>query len=140
MKIFFISLILVMCSIVLSCSSGSTNYPYQYVDAKTENYGVYLNKMELYAFAGAIDKELLKDFCRDKSDKGTNSGFHYIVIFDDVKNATFPKNPMTAEYGVDENAMKHIRVFYTYNRVNRFSELRIYEKNQWESAAIIEKI
>lgn len=65
----------------------------------------------------------------------TDGTFHYIVFFDAKDNATFPNNPMTAFYGIDEEPQKHIKAYYEYNRLNGYSKLHVYETNSWESIA-----
>lgn len=61
--------------------------------------------------------------------------FHYAVIFDDSTYAKFPETPFTAEFGMEEDKLKHIKAIYTYNKINDYSELRIYKTNAWESNA-----
>ncbi len=96
--------------------------------------------MDLYAYAGDLDLSNLIAFCQERKEESPAEAFYYIVIFDDSANAVFPTAPFTAEYGSDEEASKHIRAIYVYNKKNGFSELRHYERNMWESVANTEKV
>lgn len=96
--------------------------------------------MQLYTITNDINIDTLKMFCIEKKDDFTKGVFHYIVFFDSKENAVFPSNPFTAFYGTDENAMKHIKAYYEFNRLNGYSELRIYEKNSFESPATTIKL
>ena len=98
------------------------------------------NVMDHFAYSGPFDVLSLKAFCKHQKQQNKAKVFYYVVIFDDPANATFPQTPFTAEYGIEEKALKHIRAVYVYNRVNGFSELRYYESNAWESTPVIEKI
>lgn len=107
-------------------------YPYQFVATKTESGG-YQNVMDLYAYSGEFDIANLKTFCKERKANSTARAFYYAVIFDNAANATFPSSPFTAEYGLEEQAAKHIRAIYVYNRANGHSELTYYADNKWES-------
>jgi hypothetical protein len=122
-----------------SPSEPPTKIVYEFVNSKVENFG-HRNRMDLYVYGGQLNIPDLKTFCVNQKQKITSGMFYYIVIFDSKEYAVFPKNPFTAEFGMDETASKHIRAIYVYNRANGFSELRHYEKNSWESLAKYEKI
>jgi hypothetical protein len=140
--------------LLLACSgagSPSTNrdqaakpdaekkWPYEIVESKTERTG-HRNVMELYAFAGDIDRAELEAFCKERKSKSPAEVFYYVVIFDKAANAKFPKTPFTAEYGDEEDSLKHIRAIYCYNKVNGFSELRYHPQNIWEHTTTRVKI
>lgn len=57
------------------------------------------------------------------------------MIFDSAENAKFPTSLFTAQFGADEDSLKHIRAIYEYNRVNGFSELNYYDSNMWSGHA-----
>lgn len=61
-------------------------------------------------------------------------------MFDAFANAKFPSTPFTAEYGLEEDALKHIRALYVFNKVNGFSEVRYHDKNIWDNVPIREKL
>jgi hypothetical protein len=113
--------------------------PYRFVRSKTEPTG-QRNVMDLYAFAGDFYPDELRAFCRERLRNSTAPAFYYAVIFDDLANARFPSTPFTAEFGVEEDALRHIRAIYAYNRRNGFSEVRYHPKNLWEHAPTYEKI
>jgi len=124
--------------IVISCSTNNEveeKFPYQFVDTKSETEGNNQNKMDLFAYSGDLNIDTLKAFCKSQRNKFETGTFYYVVIFDSKENAVFPNNPLTAEYGIDEEPQKHIRAFYTYNKLNEYSKLDYYEKNKWESTA-----
>ncbi|MCZ2129308.1 MAG: hypothetical protein LC109_03475 [Bacteroidia bacterium] len=124
--------------IIASCSSSpSINYPYTYLDSKSEKAGTHVNTMELYTISNNPNIDTLKMFCNEKKSKISSGAFHYIVFFDSKENAVFPNNPITAFYGVDEKPMKHIKAYYQYNKINGYSKLHVYEKNSFESSATI---
>lgn len=135
------TLIVLSAVIIYGCSGNQQtksidnkpDFPFEYVDSKSESGGD--NKMDLYAYSGTINTDSLKLFCKEQKGKYTNGVFYYLVIFDSKENASFPNNPMTAFYGMDEEPQKHIRAYYTYNRLNGYSKLNNYEKNSWESSA-----
>ena len=114
-------------------------WPYQFVKSKTEQTA-HKNAMDLYAFSGALDPADLKAFCRERKQLSPAKVFYYVVIFDNPGNAKFPSSPFTAEYGIEQDALKHIRAIYVYNKLNGFSELRYYDRNAWESKAKYEEI
>ena len=142
----FCSLLLLGISAILGCGSpqseGETSeidWPYEFVSTKSETKGFY-NVSDLFAFSGKLDIENLKLFCRSRYQQTDAEGFYYVVIFDDVGNAGFPSNPLTAGYGLDEELARHIRAVCEFNKVNGFAELRYYDENQWESVAKVEKL
>lgn len=96
--------------------------------------------MDLYAVSGHFDLDKLKNFCRNRKESSTAKVFYYLVVFDDKANARFPTTPFTAEFGIEEDALRHIRAIYVFNRLNGFSELRHYERNMWESTPRLEKL
>ena len=111
------------------------NYPYKFMDSKTETLGNNKNRMELYSYSGELNIDSLKMFCKEHKDKFLSGTFYFLVIFDNVENVIFPTNPFTAEYGIDEEPQKHIKALYTFNRLNGYSKLDYYENNKWESVA-----
>ena len=129
--------------VLLGCSSESSpisqSFPYQFVANKTESNG-HENSMELYACSGDIDIPNLREFCLERKRQSSAPAFNYLVVFDDRNNAAFPKSPFTAEYGLEEDVMKHIRAIYVYNRMNGFSEFRYYSENMWASKAMTESL
>jgi len=136
-KLFYLFALL----LTFSCSeTPKVDYPYDFIDAKSETSGSVENTMELYTVPNEINVDTLKMFCLEKKNSFTEGAFHYIVFFDTKENAIFPSNPFTAFYGTDENAMKHIKAYYEYNRLNGYSELRVYEKNSFESSATTFKL
>lgn len=123
---------------VIACSSKpKIDFPYTFIDEKTENG---TNTMELYTVPATLNIDTLKMFCLDKKGTISSGTFHYLVFFDAKENAVFPTNPITAFYGLDEEPQKHIKAYYEYNRVNGFSELKVYESNSWESKAEVIKL
>ncbi len=116
------------------------SYQYEFIESKTETTGSNTNRMDLYAFSGEIDLMNLKEFLKEKKQGFNNGTFYYVVIFDNQANAIFPQDSFTAAYGLEEEPQKHIRAFYTYNKLNGYSKLDYYEENKWESVAQTEDI
>ena len=114
-------------------------FPYQFVTTKTETQG-NRDVMDLYAFSDTFDVSNLKAFCKHQKQQSRAKVFYYVVIFDDPANATFPQSPFTAEYGIEEKSLRHIRAIYAYNRVNGFSEMRYYKTNAWDGTAVSERL
>lgn len=142
LRIFIVLSVTIMCTI--SCNqhgnskTSNQTFPYEYIDSKSESNGK--NKMDLYAYSEKFDIDSLQLFCKQQKKKFTDGTFYYLVIFDSKENASFPNNPMTAFYGMDEEPLRHIRAYFKYNRQNGYSKLTIYEGNAWESAPEIIEI
>lgn len=134
----FISLSLVVSFAALAVAHSQQPTPFKFLQTKAEQGG--RDVMELYAYAGKFDPAALKAFCLDRKSKSTAKAFYYAVIFDSAANAKFPSSPFTAEYGIEENTLKHIRAIYVYNRVNGFSELRYHDANIWDHSPTREKL
>lgn len=123
---------------VFSCGQPQpvNNYPYQYIETKREES----NEMLLFAYNDSLHPATLQQFCKERKEGFKSGFFHFIVIFDKKENATFPKNPLTAMYGMDKDALMHIRAIYTFNKLNGYSKLTMYEKNAYESAPVVTDI
>lgn len=130
--------LLLAIAVVFSCGNPQpvSNYPYQYIETKQEES----NEMLLFAYNDSIHPAVLKKFCKEKKDSFKSGIFHFIVIFDKKENASFPKNPLTAMYGMDKDVLMHIRATYTFNKLNGYSKLTVYEKNAYESAPVVSDI
>lgn len=117
------------------------SYPYKFVNLKYEHIGdpkmagSHVNRMDLYAYSGKFDMDNLTKFLQEKKHQYQfgSEEFYFLVIFDNAANATFPGDPFTAEYGLEEVPQKHIRIFYEFNNLNGYSKLNFYDKNKWES-------
>ena len=96
--------------------------------------------MDLYAFNGIINLDTLKVFCKSQKEKQDNLNSYMLVIFDGKENAGFPTTPLTAMFGMEEDRLKHIRAFYTFNLFNGYSKLELYQTNAWESKSKSEDI
>jgi hypothetical protein len=131
-------------TLMLSCENGShsatapkdLSQSFELVKSKSEKVGEHLNTMDLYVPKGELDLEALKALCHKRKSEFTNGFFSYVVIFDNKKNAVFPKTPFTGFYGLDEKVLVHIKAYYQYNPVNGYSKLMTYEKNNFESMAV----
>ena len=108
----------------------------RFVKSKREDRHV----MDLYAAPGPLDLDELRSLCRKRKGERPADAFYFLVVFDAEANARFPTNPLTAEFGHDEGALRHIRAVYVYNRLNGFSELRHYDTNEWEGKVTLEKL
>ncbi|MEQ8786229.1 MAG: SHD1 domain-containing protein [Pirellulaceae bacterium] len=120
----------------VSDNPAAPQWPYQFVDSKTEQSG-YRNVMDLYAYAGVLDLSILKAFCADRKRSSRAPAFYYVVVFDDPKHAKFPSSPFTAAYGLEEDALRHIRAMYAYNKLNGHSQLTYYAPNAWDGKATV---
>lgn len=123
---------------LISCGESKpvNNYPYQYLETKKEES----NEMLLFAYDAPINTDSLKKFCKERKQSFQSGIFYFIVIFDKKENASFPKNPITAMYGMDKDVLIHIRAMYAYNKMNGYSKLTVYEKNAYESAPVVSDI
>lgn len=117
-------------------SPASTD-KFEFIDTKTEQVGDNANTMELYSPIGQLDLDALKSLCADRKNNFTSGTFFFVVIFDSKVNSAFPSDPFTAEYGMEENKMKHIKALYTFNSKNGYSKLATYKDNMYESAAVV---
>lgn len=113
--------------------------PFAFVARKTEQDGLS-NRMDLYALDGPLEPEALRELCRETMGSTDAKAFTFVVVFDSAENAAFPNSPFTAEYGLEEDKMRHIVAMFTFNKVNGFNELVRYVPNMWEGKAIREKI
>lgn len=111
------------------------NPPYRFLKAKREDKHL----MELYVRSGELDVDKLRALCREK--KGSNGAevFYFLVVFDSEDNARFPSTPFTAEYGLEEQALRHIKAIYVHNKKNGFSELRYHNNGIWDTKPTREK-
>ena len=117
---------------------------YKFINTKTETTGhgnkMDWNKMDLYTYSGKFDLAALKTLCKKQKEEFTSGMFYFLVVFDNEKNAVFPKDPFTAQFGAEKTASKHIKALYTYNSLNGYSKLVFYNTNSWESLSNMEKI
>ena len=112
-----------------------TKFPYEFLETKKEDTSDYnYNEMLLYTCGEKPDLENLKLFCIEKKGEFTDGIFHFIVFFDKKENAKFPNNPLTALF-MEDSELKHIKAVYTFNKLNGYSKLDFYEKNNLESPA-----
>lgn len=112
----------------------------KFIGGKYEKVGNNVNSMALAAEFAILDLEYLKDLCKEIKEDVDEGLFYFLVVFDYEENAVFPKTPLTALYGDEEEPQKHIKAIYQYNRINGYSVLTTYEKNKWESVAVEYKI
>jgi hypothetical protein len=117
--------------VLLSCTAKLDETPFVFIETGHQE----ANQMDLYTYTGEFNIEKLKEICLVKKNMLSSGTFYYLVVFDSKETAVFPKTPYTAEYGMEEEAMIHIKAIYAFNRKNGFSELSTYEKNMWESKA-----
>lgn len=137
--------------LLISCSSSTKNTDsdskkeakedvqlevnrFEFITTKTEQKGENTNVMELYCPITNFDLGALKLLC-EKQKNNFNGFFLFIVVFDNKENAAFPTDPFTANYGMEDKKMKHIKAYYTFNSVNSYSKLAVYENNMYESVA-----
>lgn len=113
---------------------------FELINSKTETEGTNANRMDLYAPTKDLDKESLVKLCTEQKQNWREGTFYYLVVFDQSDNATFPNNPFTSLYGIDEEPQKHILALYEYNRINGFSQLTYYSSNMREGKAVTEAI
>lgn len=131
MKRVFLLAVIVL---ITACSeTPKIDYPYEFIDSKTETAGAYENKMFLYEIPESVNIDTLKMFCSEMKTEFKTGAFHYLVFFDSKENAKFPSNPFTAVYGGDEDLMLHIKAYYEYNVINGYSKLYVYDENAYES-------
>ena len=102
------------------------------LETKNEENG---NSMSLYVINDTFNLIALKDICYELKENYGPGTFDYIVVFDFEENATFPKNPFTAKYGMDEEPQKHIKAIYEFNNQNGYSKLQVWDSNSWEGVA-----
>jgi len=106
------------------------------ISAKAETAGGHINIMELYCEpVGEINLEELKYLCDVRRRNYEFIQFYYLVVFDSEENAKFPETPFSAMFADEEDTLKHIKAIYTYNVLNGYSVLDVYEKNKWDSPA-----
>lgn len=106
----------------------------QFIKAKAEKSGKFINIMGLHCEPDKINIEELKELCGGAAAVISDECmFYYLVVFDSEENAVFPETPFTAIYGDEEEPQRHIKAIYEYNKHNGYSVLSLYEKNKWES-------
>ncbi|MES2962170.1 MAG: hypothetical protein V4694_07300 [Pseudomonadota bacterium] len=132
-------ILLVLSIFLLSYSNSNSEQvsPFTFLKVKSEKRGNNLNQMELYAVDKNTRSAALKDFCLQKKSEFMKDGsrmFSFVIFFDNKVNAGFPNNPFTAGFNEDVFS-KHIKAMYSFNRLNGYSDLTVYEKNAWESLA-----
>lgn len=112
--------------------SDTVDHGFELIDSKTEFTGNLRNRMDLYFPTRKVDQGHLEDLCKVNKRNIEVTGFYYLVVFDQKKNAVFPNNPLTAMYGIDEESQKHIIAVYTHNANNKYSKITTYAPNMWE--------
>lgn len=116
-----------------SClTKNEIKYPFIFIESKTEIDNNFENKMDLYVVPENLNIDTLKMFCKEKKERFNNRGFYYIVFFDLPENATFPHNPLTSFFGIEEKPLSHIKAYYEFNNINDYSRLNLYQKNAYE--------
>lgn len=114
-------------------SLKSLSFLQQKIEKDTEN------KMELYAVKGDFNKDDFRRLCKAKKAAFSSPTFLYIVVFDNPRNASFPNNPFTALYGMDENKMKHVLAVFEYNKRNGYCVMTTYSPNMWNGRPVEER-
>lgn len=122
-------------SFLFSCSSKE--YSFQYVDERSEDFGNALATMEVYGLNDSLNLQEVKEFCKEKRDKSYAQNLLFVVFFDSAKNASLPKNPISAFYGIDEIPLSHIKAYMEFNKPSNQCKLYVFEKNAFESPATI---
>jgi hypothetical protein len=113
---------------------------YEFVDFKIED-GKWQNEMFLYALRGPLKYDEFRALCLDIKSRAKNGAFTFVVLFDKRENASFPKDPFTAQYGMEDEKMRHIIAIYGMNQWNKFSEINsYYPKNMFEGKPKTERL
>jgi hypothetical protein len=128
--------------VILTCCSAPKEevYPFKLINSKTETVGTNTDRMDIYVPVDDINKEMLVKLCGAQKELLKEGTFYYLVVFDRSESVTFPNNPFTALYGIEEEPQKHILALYEYNRLNDFSQLTFYSKNMWEGKPVTVEI
>jgi hypothetical protein len=112
-----------------------TVYPYQFIDTKRETFGQN-NIMDLYHYDGELKESEMIAFCNEKKSSSTAKSYYSIVIFDKKENADFPINPISAEFGLEDDRLKHIRMIYRFLRLNGHSSITYHPINIFQHKSI----
>ena len=111
-----------------------SGFPYEFVNIKREakeKDGDY-NVMRLYEATPPVNFDSLKMFCLQEKKMWEDGIINVVVFFDDKKNASFPKKPMT-DMNFSDKVAKHITAFYWYTSFNGYRKLTCFKKNMAES-------
>lgn len=128
-KYLFLAFIFLLgCSPEEKAVTSVKKYPYTYIDKKIEDQ----DEMFLYEMGDTFNTDTLISFCKSQKQKFDNGAFHIVVFFDKKENARFPDNPIPAMYMEDKD-LRSIKADYTYNNINGYSKLTVYDKNALES-------
>jgi hypothetical protein len=92
------------------------------------------NKTEIYAFDGELTEAEIRQFCESKRQQNTSFLWYACVVFDKKENAKRSTTPVTALYGNQDDCLRHIRVMFTTNTANQFSEVVWHPENIFEHA------
>jgi hypothetical protein len=146
-RVLRIAAVVTLIGMLAGCEPRESNIPpiapdacYEFVDFKVEN-GQWNNEMFLYALRGPYKHVEFRALCLDIKARAKNEAFTFVVLFDKRENAQFPKDPFTAQYGMEEEKCKHIVAFYGMCKFNKYSELENYHpKNKWEGKAKREQL
>jgi hypothetical protein len=125
-----ISVLLIAASIVsFACKKETVRYPYKFINSIMENS----SQVDIYFYSGDLNIEMLKEFCKTKKKQSDYGTSYFIVIFNDEKIAAGIKAPIETSIGKDKLPLKHLRVFFEYNKDFDYSKITWYEKNSIES-------
>ena len=130
-------IVILISGLILCISCGTkklTDYPFTFINSKTENGGRGIHRMDLYVSEGKLEIDSLRMLCKEQK-SGWDGAIYFLVVFDNKQYATYPNNPFTALYN-DEARMKHILAVYQYNKANAYSELFVYPINMFESLPV----
>jgi hypothetical protein len=100
-------------------------------DPKTPGDLMYL----FWSPAEKMNQEQIVECCKVFRERFSGRRFSYLVVFDLPENAKYPSQPFTSLFGIEAEKLRHIRAIYEHNKLNGYSELRLYDSNAWEGHA-----
>ena len=122
--VFFLSYMIGRTPTPTSIESSSN---YEFVKGANDRDG---NFMQLYSVDGSADLKEFRDLCVTfRKEHSSQEKLQFLVLFDEEKNAAFPKDLYSARYEDEIEKKTHIKAFYIFNPIDKFSELTTYLPN-----------
>lgn len=121
--------------LALSSCSETVQYPYINVGCKTEEYGRDYNEKCIYMSIRDYNTDTLKMFCQKLKEGHSESRlfYRYIFVLDSI-------HPYSSFYDISVDQIPvlypHIKADYTHNTGNGYSELFIWDTNEWSGKAV----
>lgn len=135
-------LLLTLVLIAYSCQNPEpeVSYPYVEVNCKVISYETDANEHCVFAGPSEMNLDTLAMFCKSLKSKSKPDRwfYYYTFICEDSAGtappANFPPHELT-DFEEWEKYYPFIKATYTYNTINGYSKLMLYDSNMWTGSS-----